>query len=142
MVKVQIVVCMFVFLGVLVIGKLAAIGGFSAPKLRNAGFGFGLGAEKGIFGLVGGGDYNDIDRPWTAVVGVEIMTLFIFSISTEAGDRSASESGGRKQRLSSVEIRKNVRLPPKSGSVCYMLLLFPHLHSKRQRFWFCADRWE
>ena len=35
-------------------------------------------------GLVGAGDYPDIDRAWTAAVGVEILTLFLFSISTEA----------------------------------------------------------
>lgn len=52
--------------------------------LVNADFGFGLGAEKGILGLVGAGDYPDIDRAWTAAVGVEILTLFLFSISTEA----------------------------------------------------------
>ena len=51
---------------------------------RNADFGFGLGAEKGILGLVGAGEYPDIDRAWTAAVGVEILTLFLFSISTEA----------------------------------------------------------
>jgi hypothetical protein len=43
-----------------------------------------LGAEKGILGLVGAGGYPDIDRAWTAAVGVEILTLFLFSISTEA----------------------------------------------------------
>jgi len=52
--------------------------------LVNADFGFGLGAPKGILGLVGAGNFADLDRAWTAAVGVEILTLFIFSISTEA----------------------------------------------------------
>ena len=38
----------------------------------------------GILGLVGAGNFADLDRAWTAAVGVEILTLFIFSISTEA----------------------------------------------------------
>ena len=36
-------------------------------------------------GLVGAGNFADLDRAWTAAVGVEILTLFIFSISTEVG---------------------------------------------------------
>ncbi|CAK9093850.1 unnamed protein product [Durusdinium trenchii] len=52
--------------------------------LVNADFQFGLGAEKGILGLIGAGDFQDIDRAWTAAVGVEILMLFIFSISSEA----------------------------------------------------------
>ena len=32
---------------------------------------------------MGAGDFQDIDRAWAAAVGVEILMLFIFSISSE-----------------------------------------------------------
>ena len=58
------------------------LSGLGTP--RNADFQFGLGAPKGILGLIGAGEFQDIDRAWTAAVGVEILTLFIFSLSSEA----------------------------------------------------------
>ncbi|CAJ1406295.1 unnamed protein product [Effrenium voratum] len=53
-------------------------------SLVNADFGFSLFGQRGIFNLIGAGDFQDIDKRWTAAVGVEILMLFIFSIATEA----------------------------------------------------------
>ncbi|CAE7222388.1 unnamed protein product, partial [Symbiodinium sp. CCMP2456] len=51
--------------------------------LVNADFQFYIGSLKGFLGLLGAGQFKDIDKAWNAAVGVEILTLIVFSIMNE-----------------------------------------------------------
>eukprot|EP00439_Symbiodinium_sp_Y106_P045555 s5630_g5.t2 len=51
--------------------------------LVNADFQFYIGSFKGLLGLLGAGQFKDIDKAWNAAVGVEILTLIVFSIMNE-----------------------------------------------------------
>ena len=51
--------------------------------LVNADFQFHMGSFKGFLGLLGAGEFKNIDKAWHAAVGVEILALFVFSIMNE-----------------------------------------------------------